>query len=95
MPYFQDLSTDASNLLLSSSYDWTVKLWSPKFRQESIWSFEAAEDYIYDVAWSPTNPTLFSSVDGEGYIDLWDLSKDLEVPYLRHKGGNLISDWDR
>jgi len=86
MPYFQDLSTDASNLLLSSSYDWTVKLWSPKFRNESIWSFEAAEDYIYDVAWSPTNPTLFSSVDGEGYIDLWDLSKDLEVPYIRHKG---------
>jgi len=86
MPYFQDLSTDASNLLLSSSYDWTVKLWSPKFRNESIWSFESAEDYIYDVAWSPTNPTLFSSVDGEGYIDLWDLSKDLEVPYIRHRG---------
>jgi len=86
MNTFRDLSSNASNLLLSSSYDWTVKLWNPRLQSRSIWSFESAEDAIYDVAWSPVNPTLFSSVDRDGYIDVWDLSKDLEVPYLRHKG---------
>jgi len=86
MNSFRDLSSNASNLLLSSSYDWTVKLWNPRLQFQPIWSFEAAEDCIYDVAWSPTNPTLFSSVDRDGYIDLWDLSKDLEVPCVHYKG---------
>jgi len=74
-----------SNLVLTSSFDWTVKLWNPKIKKESLISFESAEDYIYDVSWNRANPYLFSSVDGEGYIDLWDLSKDLEIPHVHHK----------
>jgi len=27
-----------------------------------------------------TNPGLFSSVDGEGFLDIWDLSEDIENP---------------
>jgi len=84
-PTNQELSSDVSGLLLSSSFDWSVKLWNPKLRTDCIASFESAEDYVYDVSWNPANPTIFSSVDGEGYIDLWDLSKDFEVPVYHEK----------
>lgn len=35
--------------------------------------------------WNPSNPGLFSSVNNEGYIDLWDLTADVEVPLVQHK----------
>lgn len=75
--------------MLSSSFDWSVKLWNPKLKDEYICSFESAEDYVYDVCWNRANPCIFSSVDGEGYIDLWDLSEDLEVPIIHQKAGKL------
>jgi dynein intermediate chain len=50
-------------------------------------TFESAEDYIYDVQWNGNNPTLFSTCDGEGYVDLWDISLDQEAPISRFKTG--------
>ena len=44
--------------------DWTVRLWNPKKYNRSIRIFESAEDYIYDVQWSPTHPSIFASCDG-------------------------------
>ncbi|CAD8153116.1 unnamed protein product [Paramecium octaurelia] len=79
-----------SNLLLSSSFDWTCKLWNTRTQLESkcLSTFECSEDYVYDVQWNGQHPTLFSTVDGEGYVDLWDLSYDLEAPITRYKSGN-------
>ena len=34
---------------------------------------------MYDVAWSPTHPALFATVDGTGRLDLWNLNNDTEV----------------
>lgn len=50
--------------------------------QESkpLYSFEDNSDYVCDVAWSPINPALFASVDGNGRVDLWNLNQDTEVP---------------
>jgi dynein intermediate chain len=53
-------------------------------------TFESAEDYVYDVGWNSSHPTLFSTVDGEGYIDLWDLCVDIEAPIMRLKTGKLF-----
>jgi len=39
-------------------------------------TFSFSEDYIYDVKWNPVKPTMFASSNGEGFIDIWDLSKD-------------------
>ena len=50
-------------------------------------TFESSEDYVYDVHWNRANPSLFTAVDGEGYIDLWDISKDTETPILHYKTG--------
>jgi len=69
---------DFSHLFLSSSIDWTVKLWSLK-ENKPLYSFEDNGDSVYDVAWSPIHPAMFATVDGTGRLDLWNLNKDTEV----------------
>ncbi|XP_042203631.1 cytoplasmic dynein 1 intermediate chain-like isoform X8 [Homarus americanus] len=75
---------DFSHLFLTSSIDWTVKLWSVKHwsmkETKPLYSFEDNGDYVYEVAWSPIHPALFTTVDGSGRIDLWNLNQDTEVP---------------
>ncbi|XP_066582152.1 cytoplasmic dynein 1 intermediate chain isoform X15 [Prorops nasuta] len=70
---------DFSHLFLTSSIDWTIKLWSLK-ENKPLYSFEHNGDYVYDVAWSPTHPALFAAVDDSGKLDLWNLNQDTEVP---------------
>ncbi|KAM9487293.1 dynein, cytoplasmic 1, intermediate chain 2a isoform 2-T3 [Clarias gariepinus] len=72
-------SVDFSHLFLTSSFDWTVKLWSTK-NNKPLYSFEDNSDYVYDVMWSPIHPALFACVDGVGHLDLWNLNNDTEVP---------------
>ncbi|KAJ8255412.1 hypothetical protein GJAV_G00204590 [Gymnothorax javanicus] len=70
---------DFSHLFATSSFDWTVKLWSTK-NNKPLYSFEDNSDYVYDVMWSPNHPALFACVDGVGHLDLWNLNNDTEVP---------------
>ncbi|XP_052414799.1 dynein, cytoplasmic 1, intermediate chain 2a isoform X4 [Carassius gibelio] len=70
---------DFSHLFVTSSFDWTVKLWSNK-NNKPLYSFEDNSDYVYDVMWSPTHPALFACVDGVGHLDLWNLNNETEVP---------------
>ncbi|CAH3191359.1 unnamed protein product, partial [Porites evermanni] len=70
---------DFSYLFLTSSFDWTIKLWSHK-NPRPLYSFEDNGDYVYDVQWSPIHPALFAAVDGTGRLDLWNLNNDTEVP---------------
>ncbi|XP_042722928.1 cytoplasmic dynein 1 intermediate chain 2-like [Lagopus leucura] len=70
---------DFSHLSVTSSFDWTVKLWTTK-NNKPLYSFEDHLDYVYDVMWSPTHPALFACVDGTSRLDLWNLNNDTEVP---------------
>uniref|UniRef100_A0A8C5BJ08 Dynein cytoplasmic 1 intermediate chain 1 n=1 Tax=Gadus morhua TaxID=8049 RepID=A0A8C5BJ08_GADMO len=70
---------DFSHLFATSSFDWTVKLWSTK-HNKPLYSFEDNADYVYDVMWSPVHPAVFAAVDGMGRLDLWNLNNDTEVP---------------
>lgn len=83
---------DFSDLFLSSSMDWTTRLWrarssaTPRIGPQSgptpftpIHSFEEAGDYVYDVKWHPQHPAMFGSVDGTGRFDLYNLNIDTEV----------------
>ncbi|XP_077128823.1 cytoplasmic dynein 1 intermediate chain 2 isoform X1 [Ranitomeya variabilis] len=72
-------AVDFSHLFVTSSFDWTVKLWTTK-NNKPLYSFEDNADYVYDVMWSPTHPALFACVDGVGRLDLWNLNNDTEVP---------------
>jgi hypothetical protein len=35
-------------------------------------TFDDPKDYVYDVQWSPQHPALFSAVDGQGYLSIFD-----------------------
>lgn len=72
-------AVDFSHLFVTSSFDWTVKLWTTK-NNKPLYSFEDNADYVYDVMWSPTHPAMFACVDGMGRLDLWNLNNDTEVP---------------
>lgn len=82
-------TSDFDDLLLSTSLDWTIRLYrtrTPASVTGDIRSITplmewSREDMVYDVAWSPVRPSLFTSVDGSGTLELWDLtSSDPEVP---------------
>jgi dynein intermediate chain len=83
-------SIDFSDLFLTSSVDWTVKLWRTKGTQAKtaekstagiapIHSFEESDDYVFDAKWHPNHPAVFGTVDGAGKFDLWNLNQDTEV----------------
>ncbi|KAK0446713.1 WD40-repeat-containing domain protein [Armillaria borealis] len=83
-------SVDFSDLFLTSSVDWTVKLWRGKSLTKPstsphvispLYSFDEADDYVYDVKWHPAHPALFGTVDGTGKFDLWNLNTNTEVPF--------------
>lgn len=74
-----DTQLGHSHLFLTSSIDWTVKLWDTK-ESQPIHTFESNGDYIYDVKWSPNNPAMFATADGDGRVDIWNLANDSELP---------------
>ena len=79
-------SIEFSDLMVSSSMDWTCKLWSQK-KQSPLLSFEEFEDYVYDVKWSPQHPSLFAAADGAGYLSLWNVNIDQEMPVFKSSTG--------
>lgn len=86
---------DLGDLVLTSSLDWTVKLWRARTpatissiastnHQQSRPLLEfTREDVVYDAAWSPVKPGIFALVDGSGCMEVWDITYDTEVPVAR------------
>ena len=70
---------DLTSYFLTSSIDWTVKLWSLRDSRPLL-SLEDNSDYVCDVRWSPVHPAVFAAVDGTGRLDVWNLNSDTEVP---------------
>ncbi|KAF5338661.1 hypothetical protein D9611_012804 [Ephemerocybe angulata] len=99
---------DFGDLFLTSSVDWTVKLWRAKGLTKPsttlhhippLYSFDEADDYVFDVKWHPSHPASFGTVDGSGKFDLWNLNVDTEVPVVSTtvgtgRGLNKLQ-WDR
>jgi WD40 repeat protein len=69
------------NLLLTSSLDWTIKLWNLQSSKQPLFQFSSPSyDYVCDVQWSPSNPALFSTISSGGSLALWNLSKSTSEP---------------
>eukprot|EP00009_Paramoeba_aestuarina_P007106 CAMPEP_0201508566 /NCGR_PEP_ID=MMETSP0161_2-20130828/1896_1 /ASSEMBLY_ACC=CAM_ASM_000251 /TAXON_ID=180227 /ORGANISM="Neoparamoeba aestuarina, Strain SoJaBio B1-5/56/2" /LENGTH=604 /DNA_ID=CAMNT_0047903279 /DNA_START=64 /DNA_END=1881 /DNA_ORIENTATION=- len=76
---------DFSEYFLSSSMDWSISLWSHKGQGKHIACFEDADDYVSDVAWSPVHPGVFASVDGSGFLSMWNLNANTEIPVAKEQ----------
>ncbi|CAG8949235.1 hypothetical protein HYFRA_00004860 [Hymenoscyphus fraxineus] len=87
---------DLGDLVLTSSLDWSVKLW--KVRAPAATSTTGVtgegqsvapildftrEDVVYDAAWSPIKPGVFALVDGAGSLEVWDITVDTEIPLTK------------
>ncbi|KAJ2721354.1 hypothetical protein GGI07_004024 [Coemansia sp. Benny D115] len=83
-------SPDFSDLFLTASSDWTVRLWRARPAAKpasgvpadirSLHAFDAFDDYVYDARWSPAHPAVFATADGAGRLALWNLNADVELP---------------
>mmetsp|Transcript_21504 Transcript_21504/g.83435 ORF Transcript_21504/g.83435 Transcript_21504/m.83435 type:complete len:603 (+) Transcript_21504:66-1874(+) len=78
-------AVDLSDLVLTSSLDWTCKLWSRKNPAAFLHSFQDGSDAVYDCQWSPVHPGVFGSVDGTGGLSVWNLAADTEVPVVKEQ----------
>jgi dynein intermediate chain, cytosolic len=89
---------DLGDLMLSSSSDWSVKLWRVKPAATSSSSALgtghtpqvvapvldiAREDLVYDAKWAPHKPSVFACVTGAGDVEVFDLNYDIEVPIVK------------
>jgi WD40 repeat protein len=78
-PLTKHSPSNVADFFLTSSYDWTVKLWSNKLSRP-LMTFESAREYVLDVQWSPVHPSLFAAGDALGFIHLWNINTETEIP---------------
>ena len=53
-----------------------------------MFTIESSNNYVYCSKWSPTNASILATGDGNGFLDIFDLNKDIEAPKIRCKLGN-------
>lgn len=74
-------SNKYKNLVLTSSLDWTVKLWSLTDLTQPMYEFFSPTcDYVCDVQWSPAHPAVFITISSSGKLCLWNLCKSTTEP---------------
>ncbi|KAI6190243.1 WD domain, G-beta repeat protein [Aphelenchoides bicaudatus] len=92
-------STDFSRYCLTSSMDFTCKLWnladckkdSKKEDIKPIFSFDSKHGgYVSHIAWSPVHPSTFISSSLAGTLNLWNLNSDVEDPLAVQRAGKSI-----
>uniref|UniRef100_A0A6U0KVF9 Dynein axonemal intermediate chain 4 n=2 Tax=Micromonas pusilla TaxID=38833 RepID=A0A6U0KVF9_MICPS len=63
----------ASNIFISASADWTIKLWDDA-KSFPEFTLQSGCHQVSDVCWSPINSTVFASTTSSGRLEVWDLS---------------------
>ena len=90
-PFIGENDHDFSDLFLTCGADWTTKLWSSNLSESPLITFSQSKDYVYAAKWHPINPFIFAAGDGSGFIDLWDLNRDWEIPTFRFNLKNAVN----
>ena len=81
-------TSNFSHLFATSSADWTTKIWSKQNPLMPLITIESSNNYVYCSKWNPINASILATGDGNGYLDIFDLNKDIETPKVHCKLGN-------
>ncbi len=73
----------APQLFLSSSGDWTTRLWQ-EGRPSPLLTFQSGNDEVNDVQWCPSNSTVFGTVTAGGRLEIWDFATSTLRPAAQH-----------
>lgn len=71
-----------SETILTSSLDWTVRVWSRRAAVPEVARLDGFNDYVLDAAWCPAacNPSLIAAGDNEGRLTLWSVGQSTTEP---------------
>ncbi|KAE8602124.1 hypothetical protein XENTR_v10013890 [Xenopus tropicalis] len=85
--------TRGEQLIVSGSWDHTVKLWDPSFGKP-LCTFTGHENIIYSTIWSPHIPGCFASASGDQSLRIWDMKTPVsKVVIPAHQAEILSCDW--
>lgn len=79
---------DLSSYFLTSSLDWSCKLWNKRIIDRPIATFQQGNDCVYDVKWSPKHPAVFATALGGGKLSIWNINKETEVPVVQEQASH-------
>ncbi|TYZ66054.1 hypothetical protein PybrP1_002974 [[Pythium] brassicae (nom. inval.)] len=85
-PVYQILvSPFCSDLFLSCSGDWNVKLWH-QGEQKEVLTFRSVDlaHAMHGISWCPSDSTVFGAVSEDGRIEIWDLGQSTLDPIITH-----------
>lgn len=73
-------------IFLSSSADWTIKVWDHTDPKKPIMNFDL-NDSVGDAAWAPYSASVFAAVTDEGKVHVFDLAQNKLLPLCSQKVG--------
>ena len=78
------------NIMISCSYDWTVKIWNNKHNYP-VMNLHTNElcHQINDIEWSNDTSTVFGCVADDGRIEIWNLAKKAIQPIIIEDVGTV------
>eukprot|EP01056_Protomagalhaensia_sp_Gyna25_P004807 Protomagalhaensia_sp_Gyna_25__4806@NODE_48_length_6292_cov_422_749400_g36_i0_p1_GENE_NODE_48_length_6292_cov_422_749400_g36_i0NODE_48_length_6292_cov_422_749400_g36_i0_p1_ORF_typecomplete_len623_score123_03ANAPC4_WD40/PF12894_7/1_3e02ANAPC4_WD40/PF12894_7/0_0003ANAPC4_WD40/PF12894_7/1e06ANAPC4_WD40/PF12894_7/0_081WD40/PF00400_32/4_9e02WD40/PF00400_32/1_4WD40/PF00400_32/0_11WD40/PF00400_32/1_3WD40_like/PF17005_5/6_6WD40_like/PF17005_5/2_6e05Ge1_WD40/PF16529_5/14Ge1_WD40/PF16529_5/0_054Ge1_WD40/PF len=71
------------DLILTSSTDWSVRLWDLNSAAIPMYSFESSTEFVFDVKWAPNHPAVFATGDGGGSLCIWNLNRSWYQPRIQ------------
>lgn len=78
------------NLILTSSYDMTVKLHDCS-KLETVNSFSGHKGVVYNATWHPTIDGVFASCSADNTFKIWDLKTGQVVKSIKAHNGHVMS----
>ncbi|XP_049929482.1 dynein axonemal intermediate chain 4-like [Epinephelus moara] len=82
----------SSDVFLSCSSDWAIKLWKQDLLTPML-SLTSAQKAVSAVRWSPNWSTIFAAISGQ-QVEIWDLTSSIRSPIIVHDaaaGVNMTS----
>lgn len=71
-----------TQLMLSASWDCTIKLWDP-VRTQSLSTYRGHAELVYSAKFAPHMANTFASVGGDGLLKLWSTQSGRPVAWVK------------